>query len=348
MKQSGFGVAALVLGIVGILLSCLGIGALFGIVALIFGIIAIFSKNKKKGLAIVGLVLGVVSIVSAILFIAINSENDSSDNVSFRPLVNSESGSSDYQESIEYVDESDISKLYTEGDSYKGKYVVLSGQIFTDPEISGDYVYFQMYHNVESQTGNTYVKMKNTGEQYSCDDFVVVDGAILGLESGENAFGGNVEFLQVEAKSVKISDYIECCSPTIKEYSYESQDGSAETAIELYGYKVKIDKVELAENETRFYFTVENNGSSDFYFNDYSTKVLQNGTQYEVEYNYYADYQEIQDPLIPGASSSGIVTFPPLDLDTDFTIYCDCYSDNWEEDIEEIKFVIDADGDGNT
>jgi hypothetical protein len=68
-RKNGLGVAALVVGIVAAVFSIIpliGMIAFFlGPVAIILGIIALFLKNRKKGMAISGFILGVVSLIVA-------------------------------------------------------------------------------------------------------------------------------------------------------------------------------------------------------------------------------------------------------------------------------------------
>lgn len=67
----GLGVAALVLGIIGLLFSCCGGGLLLGLIALILGIIYAV-KSKKKGLGIAGIILGALSLlISGILVVMV-------------------------------------------------------------------------------------------------------------------------------------------------------------------------------------------------------------------------------------------------------------------------------------
>ena len=47
--------------------------------------------------------------------------------------------------------------------------------------------------------------------------------------------------------------------------------------------------MELAEKETRVAVTVTNNGAAAFSIYDSSAKIVQNGKQFEREYNSYAD-----------------------------------------------------------
>lgn len=68
-RSNGLGVAALVVGIVAAVFSIIplvGMVAFFlGPVAIVLGIIALVLKNRKKGMAIAGTILGVVSLIVA-------------------------------------------------------------------------------------------------------------------------------------------------------------------------------------------------------------------------------------------------------------------------------------------
>ena len=63
MKQSGFGIASLVLGIVSILLACVGIGIFPAILGIILAIIGLVVKDRKRGTAIAGLICSIVGVV---------------------------------------------------------------------------------------------------------------------------------------------------------------------------------------------------------------------------------------------------------------------------------------------
>ena len=78
-ELAGFAIASLVLGIISLLISCLGINIITGILALVFGIIHMVKYNTRRGMAIAGIVLGVVSIVVFVVLIAIGIAFVSSD-----------------------------------------------------------------------------------------------------------------------------------------------------------------------------------------------------------------------------------------------------------------------------
>ncbi len=76
----GFGIAALVMGILSIVLVCCCCGPIPGVLAIVFGIIQIKRTPEAKGLAIAGIVTGAIGLViSAVIYISmmtgVNYEN---------------------------------------------------------------------------------------------------------------------------------------------------------------------------------------------------------------------------------------------------------------------------------
>ena len=79
MKQSGWGIASLVCGIVGILLACVVIGIVPAIVGIVFAIIALAQKNRGHGTAIGGLVCSIVGIIIFFLAMFVFTSDDTND-----------------------------------------------------------------------------------------------------------------------------------------------------------------------------------------------------------------------------------------------------------------------------
>lgn len=238
------------------------------------------------------------------------------------------------EEIKEYIPKDEIDNVYADPYRYYGKYVVLSGRMFSDPQIEDGKISFQMYGDVENNENNTYVVY----ESYNSKDvknyeYVIVEGKIKGERTGINAFGGLISTLEIEAISVQESNYIDIVVPTIKEIEPKQ-------TIEQMGYSVTIDKIQFAEKETRVYLSVSNNGSENFSIYSWNTKIVQDGKQYENQSNYDYEYNELQTDLLVGVSSSGMLFFPAIDPEKPFTIYLDGSSDNWNEDIETYTFEI--------
>lgn len=229
-----------------------------------------------------------------------------------------------------YLSAEEIEKAYSNPDAYVGKYVKIGGVVFGEPEISDGSVYFQMYGDAENYEKNTVVLFYGNAD-ISSNDYIMVDGVISGSYEYQNMMGGTLSALKIETDSVEESNYIDCCSPTIKTVEINEN-------IDQKGYVVTLEKVEFSKTETRLYFTVNNNGSANFSLSDYNIKIVQNGKQYECQYNYNADYPTLQTDLIPGTTTSGIVSFPALDSEVGMKIYCESYCDDWTTNLKEYTF----------
>ena len=55
-----------------------------------------------------------------------------------------------------------------------------------------------------------------------------------------------------------------------------------------------------------------------------------------------ANYPEVQTDLLPGITTSGIICFPAIDMNSNFDIYFEGHSDNWNEEINTYQFIIQA------
>ena len=70
MKQSGFGIASLTIGILSILFICC-YGWFIAIPGIIFGIVGIAQKNRNHGTAIAGLICSIIGLITSIAMIII-------------------------------------------------------------------------------------------------------------------------------------------------------------------------------------------------------------------------------------------------------------------------------------
>ena len=70
--KTGFAIASLVLGIVSIVISCLGYNIITAVLAIVFGALYLSKKQpQRRGMAIAGLVLGIISIAIFVIFIIV-------------------------------------------------------------------------------------------------------------------------------------------------------------------------------------------------------------------------------------------------------------------------------------
>ena len=80
-EQSGFGIASLVIGIIGMLLSCIAIGIFPSVVGVILAIIALNQKGKGRGTAIAGLTCSIIGIVIFLICLLVVSGEEESGSI---------------------------------------------------------------------------------------------------------------------------------------------------------------------------------------------------------------------------------------------------------------------------
>lgn len=260
---------------------------------------------------------------------------DSSDESSSDASVSSEEPESSEVDITDTspLSEGEIKEMYTDPDRFIGRTVSLTGKVFSEPDHDSEGIYFQMFTDIKNYDGNTIVAYLVPDFELESDDYVKLTGMVAGKFEGKNAYGGTVTAPQVIATELEKASYADVMAPALKTVTLK--DASATQ----YGYTVAVTKVEFAENETRVYVTVKNGGSDTFNLYSFNTKIVQNGKQYEEEYNYDADYPEVQTDLLPGVTTEGIILFPKLEQ-KDFQIVLDASSEDYSEDIEPYSFNI--------
>ncbi|MBE6019708.1 MAG: hypothetical protein E7230_05195 [Clostridiales bacterium] len=232
-----------------------------------------------------------------------------------------------------YIEESDFDAALHDGDAFKGKWIKITGQVFS-VEKDGDTIAIQAWYDIENydQSFLVYADKESVGAVKE-DDFISVDGEIAGTFTGENMLGGEVTLLEINAETVVVGGYDDVYAPA------ESTKEIGETK-DQYGLSVTLDRVEFAKNEARVYITVKNDTGDSASVYTYSAKAIQDGKQFEHEYNYYTEDLDI-DEVLDGATKEGVIRFKGLDPDKPFKLTIEAYSDNWDLEIEDFVFEVE-------
>ncbi|REB08554.1 DUF4352 domain-containing protein [Sporosarcina sp. BI001-red] len=241
------------------------------------------------------------------------------------------------QKSKGTVDAKDFNKMYTNPDKYKNYQVSFTGRVFTDPERDDNGIYLQVWADPKNGEKNILVGYSDSDLEVNMDDYISVEGVVEKTFEGENAFGAKVVAPVIKASKVEVLDYMAAVAPTLKTIEV-NQD------INQHGFIVHVDKVELAENETRVYVKAKNESKDNVSLFSSSTKLIVGSKQMEEDMNYEADYPELQSDLIPETETEGIITFGKID-ETEKTLkfYAEGYSDDYELDIDPFVFTIQND-----
>lgn len=236
------------------------------------------------------------------------------------------------EKSNKTIEDGDVAKLYTSPKKFKGYNYSFTGKIFTTPEKDDDAVYLQLWADPENSEYNTLVGYEDPNLEVADGDYVKVVGVIEDVYEGENMMGGTLIAPVIKATSVEVLSYVDAVAPTLETLA------TGET-IDQHGFVVQVEKIEFAEPHTRLYVTVTNNTKDSISFFSHSIKIVSNGKQFEEEYDYEADLPELQSDILPGVSTSGVITFPTMDpTTTELQVHAEGYSNNYELDIE--PFVI--------
>lgn len=233
----------------------------------------------------------------------------------------------------EPLTDAEVKKMYSAPDDYKGAFVELSGIVFGTVEYGDDAIYFQMWGDPENNDLNTVVAYPDPDFELENNQYVKLTGFVTGEFTGTNAFGGQISAPTIAAETLEISSYQDVVAPTLATAT------AAVPTVDQLGYSVTVQKVELAENETRLYVSAANNGSSDFSIYSFNMIIIQNGRQYEEQYNFNADYPQLQDNILPGITTEGVVLFPPLE-DAPFQLIIKGSSGDWDEELDNYIFDL--------
>lgn len=289
------------------------VGALGSIVCLIWFLIALIRKKKKKGCLIGALVS------LALVFTA--------------AMLSPSGGIVPADENAPPVSEEELPELYTSPNHFKGRVVALSGQVFSAPEYDKDGVYLQVFVPVGGEDQNTIVFYPDPAFQTEEGNYIRISGVVQGEFSGKNAFGGKITAPSIAATTAENLSYQDAMAPTLYTLVPDTP------TMEQHGYKVTVEKVELAAQETRVYVKVENNGSSNFSLYDFDCIIIQGGTQYAYEENWEAEYPQVQTDLRPGVSTEGIICFPAVENGA-MQVVLEGVSEDFTEEFEDFTFDI--------
>lgn len=192
----------------------------------------------------------------------------------------------------------EINYLYAEPDDYEGRTIQLTGRVF-NIEKDGDTTIIQMYHDVENYDQDTIVLSYDQDVKVKENEYIRVDGSVDGEFNGENVMGGEIACPQISATKIEQIDVTEAipAEKTVK----------VNKTITKGKYEVTIEKVDFTGQNARIYLNVKNNSSEDFSNYPIDGKLIQNGKQYEVEYD--GNYPYPSTSVKPGAYSDSVIVF---------------------------------------
>lgn len=228
MKQSGFGVAALVLGIVSILLACVGVGIVPAILGIIFAIIGLISKNRKHGTAIAGLICSIVGVIIFLFaFLAADSIFNTDDKENPKKVETVEQSENDEKtddieintdDEVDQEESESVDNTFTIGDVVETSDMKISflsaGEYTSDNEFiqpKDGYMYYRMEFEFENisdsdKSVSSMVDWNCYADGYKVDQTWIGDdnGLDATLSTGKKTKGAVFFEIPKEAQSIEL------------------------------------------------------------------------------------------------------------------------------------------------
>ncbi len=237
------------------------------------------------------------------------------------------------QESKEPLSKEEFEKMISNPDKYKGAKVDFYAKIFVEPEKDDDGVYIQAFADPKNSEQNVLV-VAEPNTNVKNEDIIHVIGTVRESFEGENALGGKVTAPIIDAEKIEKADYVTAFSKPIKAIEVNKE-------INQHGYTVKLNKVEIAEDETRAYVTISNQSNNKINFWEHSAKLLVGNTQHEKADNFEADYPEVPSDILPNTNVEAIIPFPAIDPNEQvIKFYFEGSSENYDIDIQPFQFEV--------
>lgn len=264
---------------------------------------------------VAGAIVAMVAVLFCVgVFVNVVEEN------SYQYLVNDDysiSVSDELQQAIKEGPPEELKELNPEqygdatyeADSFRGSQVTSWAQILYDPQITEDGCYFS-FRTVSPENSEDVlfgVAFWNGSTTDLCDGrYISLSGTIIGEYTYTDSYGYEDYGPAIYATKLELSSYAEIFAPAIFTLSPEVP------AISRGGCTMKLERVEFAQIETRFYLTVDNETGFDLVFYLDEITAYQDSRKYYWKENYDADNTILYNGVPSGEKQEVILTFPPM------------------------------------
>ena len=225
-----------------------------------------------------------------------------------------------------------FTKLQENPYQYKGEYVKVGG------EVSAVEVIDNKTHALVHVDNLDYTKTILVVCEVELDikerSFILVEGTVG--EEVTATITDEIEAIVINANNIKEVMYAQAFYPSLKEYNVDLRE-------EQYGYEVVVEKIELADKETRIHIAINNNGENEINVYGESADLLQNNRIIDQQYNVYVPYPDLFSTVETGQSTYGVLVYPPINDNSNLTLYIKIYNSDFTENIDDYIFDIKLD-----
>jgi hypothetical protein len=196
--------------------------------------------------------------------------------------------------------------MLDEPEKYKSRPVDFWGKLYTLPEKGRKASYFVLIPNPKQSSKSIVVEIENSklSIELAPQDIVHIKGTVEGINKWRNKAGVVVKAPHVNAESILKTDDITVLYPSLKVVEVNQKQSDAL-------YSVTVNKIEIAENETRVYISVTNETDYSYYFT-----TAQNYLSYGNIKNSASVSNENPYPIPGNATVNVVLLFPAIDKNT--------------------------------
>ena len=203
-----------------------------------------------------------------------------------------------------------LSEARGEQKDYKGSEVRISGKVSQITEKSQQTTEFTIETAPSEFIGNEFMDKTLIGYKGLIDikegNWVKIRGTLYDYVTGHNIMGANLYAPAVVAEECTIITRSEAIPAIV---SIENND-----TITQHGLIITLEKIEIAESETRVFISARNESDDKAYLSTFGDIVLvQEGYQTHIKPWLFAKGSELDSSLIPGTKTEGIILFDPID-----------------------------------
>ncbi|MGH4120807.1 DUF4352 domain-containing protein [Clostridium sp.] len=247
--------------------------------------------------------------------------------------ASSSNSSNSSSENTTPLSKTEFAQLYSDSSKFEGRRVCFYARIFTEPKKDDKGTYLQAYAN-DDHSKKTIIGLKDPELGVKNGDIIEVSGIVGKAFEGENPFGVELTAPSIAANEIERSDYSPAFAPAIKTIQINKE-------INQNGYILKLNKIEVAEKETRLFININNTTKDKISFYSLNTNITQGNKQFKELVNLNEKVPEIDSHILPGVAQDGVLIFEPIQEDGEnLKVIFEGESDN--QDLHFIPFTFGA------
>ena len=200
------------------------------------------------------------------------------------------------------LSKAEFNQLYSDSSKYEGRRVDFFARIFNEPEKDDKGIYLRAYAN-DDHSKITIISFNDTQLSVKNGDIINVTGTVG--KAGKKAPGAALTTPSILASEIGKYDYAPAFRPAIKTIRVSKE-------INQNGYILTLNKVEVAEKETRLYININNTTKNKVRFYSSKTNITQGNKRFKGLINLDEKVPEIDNDILPGLAKDGVLILEPV------------------------------------